>query len=63
MDSNIDISVALESVNRKISEINLMILEKDTEELQEELAKFLRLRQEIYDGNEEVIRKILDNEI
>lgn len=63
MDNNIDFSVAIDSVNRKIAEINIKMLEKKTKELEEELNKYITIKKEIYKGNAELIKKVVDSEI
>ena len=63
MDDNVDLAVAIDSVNRKIAEINMSILNNNSEELQNELNKWIKIRQEIYDGNAKLIRMVMNNEI
>ena len=63
MDDNVDLAVAIDSVNRKIAELNMSILKNNSEELQNELNKWIKIRQEIYDGNAKLIRMVINNEI
>ena len=63
MDDNVDLAVAIDSVNRKIAELNMGILKNNSEELQNELNKWIKIRQEIYDGNAKLIRMVINNEI
>lgn len=60
---NIDLSIALDSANRKIAELNIKIAKEDSEELEQELNKWLTIKEEIYNGNAELIKKVIDNEI
>ena len=63
MDSNVDFAVAIDSINRKIADLNLKIIECRTQELENELDKLLEIREEIYKGNIILIKKVVNNEI
>ena len=63
MNSDIDFAVAIDFVNRKIAEINMKIVENNSEDLQQELDKYLKIKEEIYDGNVDLIERIVKNEI
>jgi len=62
-ENNVDFTIAIDTVNRKISYINMKIIEDDSNELQEELDKWLNIKQEIYKGNIELIKKVVNSEI
>ena len=62
MDNNIDLSVAINLIDRKIASLNLKILENKTPELQNELEKYLKIKKEIYEGNMLLVRKIINGE-
>lgn len=64
MDDSIDLAIALDSVNRKIAEINIKLAKSsESEEVEEELNKWLTIKEEIYKGNAELIKKVIENEI
>ena len=63
MDSSVDLSVAIDVANRKISELNMKIVEENNEDLEAELNKWLTIKEEIYKGNAEIIKRVINNEI
>ena len=63
MEKNIDFSVAINSINSKIAELNLKLIENRSKELEEELDKLLEIKEEIYKGNIELIQKVINNKI
>ena len=63
MNSEINFSIAIDFINRKIAEINMKIVENNSEYLQKELDRYLKIKKEIYDGNVDLIEKIVKNEI
>ena len=63
MESDVDFTVALDSVNRKIADLNMKILQNNAEALQNELNKWLQIKQEIYNGNDKIIKMVINNEI
>ena len=63
MNDNVDFAVAIDVVNRKIAELNIKISLNNNEELNEELDKYLKVKQEIFDGNSSLVKKIIDGEI
>ena len=63
MDSNSDLAVAIDAANRKIAELNVKIIKNNTDELQVELDKWLEIKKKIYDGNIELVKKVINNEV
>ena len=63
MDSNSDLAVAIDAANRKIAELNVKIIKNNTDELQVELDKWLEIKRKIYDGNIELVKKVINNEV
>ena len=63
MSTNVDLSIAIDILNKKIAEINMKILENNIEENQEELDKYLNIKKEIYQGNMLWIKKVISGEI
>lgn len=63
MDDSVDLSVALNILNSKIADINIKILANSTQELQEELEKYLNIKKEIYNGNTLLVSKVINGEI
>ena len=63
MEDDVNLSIAIDALNRKIAELNLKILENQNDEDQENLNKYLNIRQEIYKGNTSLIQKVIDGEI
>lgn len=61
MDSNTELSVAINYLDRKIANLNIKILDKSTPELEKELQKYLNMKKEIYKGNTLLIKEIINN--
>lgn len=62
MGNNENLSIALNILERKIANLNMKILEKNTSELQKELDKYLKLKTELYKGNTSIIQQIVNKE-
>lgn len=63
MDNNVDFAVAVDVLNRKIAELNIKISLNSTEELDKELNELLDIKTKIYDGDELLVKKIINGEI
>ena len=64
MERSVDVSVALDTLNRAISELNIQITNGDTQkETQEKLDKFLKVRQEIFEGNMLLVDEIINGNL
>lgn len=63
MDNNVDFAVAVDVLNRKIAELNIKISLNGTEELDKELNELLDIKTKIYDGDELLVKKIINGEI
>lgn len=61
MDDNVELSVALNILNKKIANLNMMIIENSTPELENELKKYLDIKKEIYKGNTLLVKKVIDS--
>lgn len=59
---DVNLSVAINILDRRIAKLNIEI-EKNPDEipLKEELSKFLNMRKEISKGNAELIKKIIND--
>ena len=58
MNNDIDLSVAMDAADRKIVELNIKLSKGETEELLEELNKWMTIRDEILKGNIELIKSM-----
>lgn len=59
MKSDIELSVALEIINRKIANLNIKMVNAPSKEVQEELDKYLEMKKEINNGNLSLIEEII----
>ena len=63
-NDSVDLSIALDTLNRLISEMNIKITNGDnSENTKKELEKYLQLKEEILKGNTILIKKVVDGEI
>ena len=63
MESGVDLSIAIEIIERKIANLNMKIVENNANPaLKEELDELLNMKKEIYKGNKLLINKIVNNE-
>ena len=63
-DDSVNLSVAIDVINRKIAEINIKIInENDSEKNKKELEKYLKMREELFCGNVLLVDKIINSEI
>ena len=63
MESGVDLSIAIEIIERKIANLNMKIVENNANSaLKEELDELLNMKKEIYKGNKLLINKIVNNE-
>lgn len=59
---DINLSVAINFLDRKIAKLNMKIVDNPEDmELKENLNKYLNMRKEISKGNAELIKKIIDD--
>jgi len=63
MNDDIDLSIAMDAADRKIVELNIKLSKEDTEELEEELNKWLTIKEEILKGNVEIIKRVVNRDI
>ena len=61
MKDNIDLSVAIEIIEKKIADLNIKITKSSSSELEKELNKLLNIKKEIYKGNTQAIEEILNS--
>lgn len=61
MKSNIDLSVAIEIIEKKIADLNIKITKDYSSELEKELNVLLNVKKEIYKGNTQAIKKVLNS--
>ena len=63
-NDSIDLSIALDILNRAISELNIKIVNGDNlEATKNELEKYLQLKEDILKGNTLLIEKVVNGEI
>ncbi len=64
MNDSVDLSVALDMLNRRITELNIKIVNGDTsEETKKKLNQILKLKQEIFGGNVLLIKEIINGKL
>ena len=63
MDDSVNLAIAIDIINKKIAELNMKILNDDSEEIKTELDKYLKVKQEIYKGNRLLVKNIIDGKI
>lgn len=61
MENDIELSVALEIIDRKIATLNIKMIKTPSEETKKELDKLLEMKQKIDNGDISLIRDIIDN--
>ena len=63
-NDNINLSVAVDKLNSQIAEINIKIVNGDnSEKNKKELEKYLKLKNEIFNGNMLLVDKVINGEI
>jgi len=61
MDNSVELSVAIDMLDRKIANLNIKLAKKSDKELEQKRNKYLIMRKEIYEGNTLLIDKIINN--
>ncbi|MCI8310241.1 MAG: hypothetical protein HFJ45_08840 [Clostridia bacterium] len=61
MDDNIELSVAIDLLNRKIARLNIKMANTPDSKTKDELEKYLKIKKEIFKGNTEIIKQIIKN--
>ena len=61
MDDNIELSVAIDLLNRKIAMLNIKMANTPDSKTKDELEKYLKIKKEIFKGNTEIIKQIIKN--
>lgn len=62
LKDDINLSVAIDFLDRKIAKLNMEIVDNpENLELKENLNKYLNMRKEISKGNAELIKKLIDD--
>jgi hypothetical protein len=62
MDNDIELSVAINLIERKIANLNIKMVDNPSEETKKKLDKYLTLKKEIYSGNVSRIKEIINCE-
>ena len=62
MVDSTDLSSAIDILDKKIAKLNMEIIKNKTEELESELNKYLKIKQELMHGNIEHIEKVIKGE-
>ena len=63
-NDSIDLSIALDVLNRIISELNIKITNGDnSKDTEKELEKYLDIKEKIFKGNTLLIKKVLNGDI
>lgn len=60
MDEPMELTIAINILERKIAELNIQLSKDYNSELEEELKKFLQYREEIYEGNRSLVKEIIN---
>ena len=59
-----DLSIAVDFLNRIISEINIKIVNGDnSENIKNDLEKYLKIKEDILNGNTLLIQKVINGDI
>lgn len=61
MGDAMDLTIALNILERKIASLNIQLTKDYNYEIDKELKKLVKYRKEIYEGNKSLIRKIIDD--
>ena len=59
MEEAMELTVAINILERKIAELNIQLAKDYNSELEDELKKYMRYREEIYEGNRSLIKKLI----
>ena len=61
MEEAMELTVAINILERKIAELNIQLSKDYNSDLEKELKKYLKYREEIYEGNRSLIKKIVND--
>ncbi len=61
MEEAMELTVAINILERKIAELNIQLAKDYNSELEDELKKYMRYREEIYEGNRSLIKKLIND--
>lgn len=61
MEEAMELTVAINILERKIAELNIQLAKDYNSDLEKELKKYLKYREEIYEGNRSLIKKIVND--
>lgn len=61
MEKDIELSVALEIINRKIATLNIKMIKNPSEETKKELDELLEMKEKIDNGDISLIKDIIGN--
>lgn len=61
MEEAMELTVAINILERKIAELNIQLSKDYNSDLEKELKKYLEYREEIYEGNRSLIKKIIND--
>ena len=61
MDEAMELTLAINILERRIAELNIQISKDYNSELEEELKKYIKYREEIYEGSRSLVRKIIND--
>ena len=60
MSDSIELSVAINILDRKIAKLTLEMAENSSEETQKKLENYLNIKEEIYKGNTSLLKDLID---
>lgn len=61
MEEPLELTIAINILERKIAELNIQLAKDYDADLEKELNKILKLREEIYKGNKLLIKKVISD--
>ena len=61
MEEAMELTVAINILERKIAELNIQLAKDYNSDLEKELKKYLKYREEIYEGNRSLIKKLIND--
>ena len=61
MEEAMELTVAINILERRIAELNIQLSKDYNSDLEKELKKYLEYKEEIYEGNRSLIKKIIND--
>lgn len=61
MEDAMELTIAINILERKIATLNIQLAKGYNSDLENELKKYLEYREEIYEGNKSLVKKIIND--